>query len=116
VNRARTAGSDAGRRRGHVHRDHPPAQGQRERPQGGRPNKGPYILDAVATLADILDRMTGHHDKKNSLLRPLRSWRPFRPEQIEKLTPSKQQAPELSPLRGLLLSLSYRQINRYQGT
>ena len=39
-------------------------------------NKGPYILDAVATLADILDRMTGHHDKKNSLLRPLRSWRP----------------------------------------
>ena len=79
-------------------------------------NKGPYILDAVATLADILDRMTGHHDKRNSLLRPLRSWRPFRPQQIEKLTPSKQQAPELSPLRGLLLSLSYRQINRYQGT
>ena len=39
-------------------------------------NKGPYILDAVATLADILDRMTGHHEKKNSLLRPLRSWRP----------------------------------------
>ena len=78
-------------------------------------NKGPYILDAVATLADILDRMTGHHDKKNSLLRPLRSWRPFRPEQIEELTPSKQKAPESSPLRGLLLSLSYRQINRYQG-
>jgi len=39
-------------------------------------NNGPYILDAVATLADILDRMTGHHDKKNFLLRPLRSWRP----------------------------------------
>jgi len=39
-------------------------------------NKAPHILDAVATLADILDRMTGHPDKKNSLLRPLRSWRP----------------------------------------
>ena len=38
-------------------------------------NKGPYILDAVTALADILLRMTGHHDKKNSLLRPLRSWR-----------------------------------------
>jgi len=38
-------------------------------------NKGPYILDAVTALADILHRMTGHHDKKNSLLRPLRSWR-----------------------------------------
>jgi pyruvate kinase len=37
-------------------------------------NKGPYILDAVTTLADILHRMTGHHDKKNSLLRPLHSW------------------------------------------
>jgi pyruvate kinase len=38
-------------------------------------NKGPHILDAVTALADILHRMTGHHDKKNSLLRPLRSWR-----------------------------------------
>jgi len=38
-------------------------------------NKGPYILDAVAALDDILQRMTGHHDKKNSLMRPLRSWR-----------------------------------------
>ena len=38
-------------------------------------NKGPYILDAVTALADILHRMTGHHAKKNSLLRPLRSWR-----------------------------------------
>ncbi len=38
-------------------------------------NKGPYILDAVAALDDILRRMTGHHDKKNALMRPLRSWR-----------------------------------------
>jgi pyruvate kinase len=38
-------------------------------------NKGPHILDAVDTLADILERMTGHHDKKNALMRPLRSWR-----------------------------------------
>jgi hypothetical protein len=40
----------------------------------------------------------------------------MRDAEHEKLTPSKQQAPELSPLRGLLLCLSYRQINRYQGT
>ena len=37
--------------------------------------KGPYVLDAVATLDD-LRRMEGHHDKKNSLLRPLHSWQP----------------------------------------
>ncbi len=37
-------------------------------------NKGPYILDAVASLDDILQRMTGHQDKKNALLRPLHSW------------------------------------------
>ena len=38
-------------------------------------NKGPHILDAIDTLADILNRMTGHHDKKTTLMRPLRSWR-----------------------------------------
>jgi len=37
-------------------------------------NKGSYILDAVATLDDILRRMGGHHDKMNALLRPLHSW------------------------------------------
>jgi len=37
-------------------------------------NKGPYILDAVITLDDILRRMSAHHYKKNALMRPLRSW------------------------------------------
>ncbi|MGV0744981.1 pyruvate kinase [Mycolicibacterium sp. XJ870] len=39
-------------------------------------NKGPYIVDAVRTLASILDRMEEHLYKKNTLLRTLRSWRP----------------------------------------
>ncbi|HEY3273650.1 MAG TPA: pyruvate kinase [Methanocella sp.] len=34
-------------------------------------NKGPYILDAVCTLDDILERMQAHQQKKNSMLRPL---------------------------------------------
>lgn len=38
-------------------------------------NKGPYILEAIDTLDDILNRMTGHHNKKNALMRPLQSWR-----------------------------------------
>lgn len=37
-------------------------------------NKGPYIDEAVVALDDILRRMVDHHDKKNSLLRPLNSW------------------------------------------
>ncbi len=37
-------------------------------------NKGPHIVDAVDALADILHRMRDHHDKSNTLLRPLRSW------------------------------------------
>ena len=39
-------------------------------------NKGPYIVDAVDTLRDVLVRMAGHHDKKKALLRHLRSWQP----------------------------------------
>ncbi|MDT7746027.1 MAG: pyruvate kinase [Actinomycetota bacterium] len=39
-------------------------------------NKGPHIVDAVDALDDVLHRMTDHHDKNNTLLRPLRSWRP----------------------------------------
>ena len=42
-------------------------------------NKGQHILDAVISLDDILHRMTTHHDKKNALMRPLRSWRPTTP-------------------------------------
>lgn len=34
-------------------------------------NKGPYIEQAIAALADILRRMQAHQDKKRSLFRPL---------------------------------------------
>jgi pyruvate kinase len=34
-------------------------------------NKGPHIIDAVKTLDDILQRMQGHHSKKQSMLRKL---------------------------------------------
>jgi pyruvate kinase len=34
-------------------------------------NKGPYILEAVHTLEDILTRMQAHYDKKRSMLRRL---------------------------------------------
>ena len=37
-------------------------------------NKGPHILHAVKSLADILQRMQGHQHKKQSLLRQLHSW------------------------------------------
>ncbi|HEX8592656.1 MAG TPA: pyruvate kinase [Pseudomonas sp.] len=35
-------------------------------------NKGPHILDAIATLDDLLVRMQAHHSKKRDLLRKLR--------------------------------------------
>jgi pyruvate kinase len=34
-------------------------------------NKGPFIVQAVRTLDDILRRMQAHQDKKSSMLRPL---------------------------------------------
>ena len=34
-------------------------------------NKGPYILDAVRSLDDILRRMQAHHEKKRSMMRKL---------------------------------------------
>jgi pyruvate kinase len=37
-------------------------------------NKGPYILDAIHTLNDILKRMGGHQAKKRPLLRALGAW------------------------------------------
>ncbi len=39
-------------------------------------NKGPYIGEAVTVLADVLSRMSEHHDKKNALLTSLHSWHP----------------------------------------
>ena len=35
-------------------------------------NKGPYVLQAVRTLDDILRRMQAHQAKKRSMLRELR--------------------------------------------
>jgi pyruvate kinase len=34
-------------------------------------NKGPYVVEAVRTLDDILRRMQAHQDKKRSMLRKL---------------------------------------------
>lgn len=37
-------------------------------------NKGPRVVDAVASLADILHRMSAHTDKQTTLMRSLHSW------------------------------------------
>jgi pyruvate kinase len=37
-------------------------------------NKGPYLLDAVTILDDVLGRMDAHQTKKTSRLRALHSW------------------------------------------
>ncbi len=37
-------------------------------------NKGPYILQAIRTLDDILQRMSSHQAKKRPLLRALHAW------------------------------------------
>jgi pyruvate kinase len=39
-------------------------------------NKGPYIVEAIRTLDNILRRMAGHQTKKTPLLRALRAWGP----------------------------------------
>lgn len=37
-------------------------------------NKGPYILEAICSLDDILRRMESHQSKKSQMLRELHSW------------------------------------------
>ena len=37
-------------------------------------NKGPFILEGMRTLHDVIVRMEAHQDKKTSLLRALNSW------------------------------------------
>lgn len=37
-------------------------------------NKGPHIMEAIATLDNILHRMQSHQSKKRSLLRALNAW------------------------------------------
>ena len=39
-------------------------------------NKGPFIIDAVCALDDILGRMARHEYKNSQLLSRLRSWTP----------------------------------------
>lgn len=37
-------------------------------------NKGPFLVDAIEVLTDVLHRMEEHQSKKTSLLRRLRTW------------------------------------------
>jgi len=39
-------------------------------------NKGPFVVEALRSLRDIVDRMHGHQEKKRAMLRPLRSLSP----------------------------------------
>ena len=41
-------------------------------------NKGPHIMEAIAALDDILNRMQAHHHKKRTMLRQL-YWQRGRP-------------------------------------
>jgi pyruvate kinase len=38
-------------------------------------NKGPFVVEGVAVLSDVLERMRGHQIKKSSRLRALHAWR-----------------------------------------
>jgi pyruvate kinase len=49
-------------------------------------NKGPYIVQAVTVLDDILRRMHGHQAKKRSMLRELRLVSSFRKARTERLS------------------------------
>ncbi|WP_053004823.1 pyruvate kinase [Kocuria sp. SM24M-10] len=40
-------------------------------------NKGPFVVDAIEALDDILVRMEGHAHKKSDMLRRLNAWAPF---------------------------------------
>jgi hypothetical protein len=55
------------------------ARGDDRRGHGGArrvrdAEQGPYVLDAVAILDDVLGRMEAHQSKKTSRLRALRAW------------------------------------------
>jgi pyruvate kinase len=38
-------------------------------------NKGPYLVEAVAFLKDVLRRMDRHYSKKTARFGPLQSWK-----------------------------------------
>lgn len=48
-------------------------------------NKGPFIVQAVSTLNDILNRMSGHQRKRHGRLRPLNIARDFFQPELEVL-------------------------------
>jgi pyruvate kinase len=52
-------------------------------------NKGPFVVEALRSLRDIVDRMHGHQEKKRAMLRPLRSLSPVGegPREALPLTP-----------------------------
>lgn len=58
-------------------------------------NKGPYIVQAVRVLDDILRRMRGHQNKKRSMLRELRLVSSFRKAR----TGRRGSAPHASPTK-----------------
>lgn len=58
-----------------------------ERAECAMLNKGPYIVEAVRTLDDILRRMSSHQQKKRAMLRPLRVARGFGAEILPEATP-----------------------------
>jgi len=56
-------------------------------------NKGPYIIDAMRTLDDILKRMQAHQSKKRPLLRALRAWNTPLPEGASRLREPREVTP-----------------------
>jgi pyruvate kinase len=55
-------------------------------------NKGPFIVQAVKLLDDVLLRMQAHQDKKTPRLRALRSW-----EELFAVESDAEQRPRLIP-------------------
>jgi len=53
-------------------------------------NKGPYIIDAMRTLDDILRRMQSHQSKKRPLLRALGAWEAARAGAEKTLAPESR--------------------------
>lgn len=51
-------------------------------------NKGPFVVEAIAALDDVLRRMEGHTAKKSPTLRALRAWRDLLPVPATPVPPS----------------------------
>jgi pyruvate kinase len=64
-------------------------------------NKGPYVVQAVQVLDDILRRMHGHQSKKRSMLRELRLVASFRQARASTRAPGNGPAHKEDATRGL---------------